>query len=282
MYRFYSFSVAKGFRVKKYAMSDNRIKIIEHDVNRGLMMTRRTGYMAASGDYITFLDSDDTFAPGALEVLYSVAIKKNADIVSGTIQYVPNEGMPYKWANNLQYGSDKISVYKSLLKDEFGHNLCSKLFRKEIMQDYNYQTYEKVTNGEDGILFYQLLENAKKIIAVDNIVYEYYQNMESSTNVRLKERALWSILIANAIRVNIVGKYQELKEILSKKVSSVLFELKMQGYDIDKFVAEQKLEHYCKTTTYIKDHGIFSYMKQYIRFIFNKIHGIKDCRRDNR
>lgn len=136
--------------VRQYAETDKRIVIVEHDVNHGLMMARRTGYMSATGDYITFCDSDDTLAEGALEDFYAAAVKEDADIVSGTIQYVTTTGERYLWKNKLQYGSDKISIFKSLLKGECGHNLCSRLFRKELLQNHNYQTFDNFINAEDA------------------------------------------------------------------------------------------------------------------------------------
>lgn len=41
--------------------ADNRVKIITHEVNRGRLEARRTGVENASGDYLMFLDSDDTY-----------------------------------------------------------------------------------------------------------------------------------------------------------------------------------------------------------------------------
>lgn len=41
--------------------ADDRVKIIRHDVNRGRLEARRTGIENASGDYLMFLDSDDTY-----------------------------------------------------------------------------------------------------------------------------------------------------------------------------------------------------------------------------
>lgn len=257
--------------VRKYAEKDKRIKVLNHNENRGLMVARQTAYMAAKGDYITFLDSDDTFPEGALELLFSAAIKENADIVSGTIKYIPNNGVPYLWPNRLQYGTDKISVYKSMLLDECGHNLCSRLFRRELLQDQQYETYEKATNGEDGILFYQAVDNAKKIIAIDNVVYEYYQNMMSSSNVRLTECALRSILILNSIRVQTAGQYQELRKLITKKVSWVLFNLKINGYRIDKLVSEQKLDYYFKTSTLLKEQGLFKFITVCIKLLYCRV-----------
>lgn len=257
--------------VMKYAETDNRIKILEHDVNRGLMMARKTGYMAATGDYITFLDSDDTLSTGALETLYSVAIKEDADIVSGTIQYIPNNEQRYLLPNKMQYGTDRISVYKSLLKNECGHNLCSRLFRRELLQNYIYQTFEGATNGEDGILFYQVVNNANHIIPIENIVYEYYYNSLSSSQVKYGEVALKSIMILNSIRIQTAGQYPELKKLVSKKISEVLFGLKINGYNINEYIAEQSLEYYCKTSTLIDHLGITKTIALYLKLLYNKI-----------
>lgn len=257
--------------VRKYADKDCRIKIVEHDVNHGLMVARRTGYMAALGDYVTFCDSDDAMAEGALENLYSVAIMENADIVSGVIQYIPNKGSRYLWPNKMIYGMDKVSVYKSLLNNECGHNLCSRMFKRELLQNYIYQTFEGATNGEDGILFYQVVDNASKIVAIDSIVYEYYQNVCSSSCSQLNERALRSILIANSIRIKTAGKYPELKKDVTKKISQVLLSLKDRGYDIDNLVREFSLGWYAKPLTFVLSNGFFAYVLMRVKSVYRMI-----------
>lgn len=262
--------------VRRYAQDDERIKIVEHDVNRGSMMARRTGYMAAQGDFITFLDSDDTLPKGALEALYLAAIKENADIVSGTIQYIPNKGSKYLWKNKLQYGTDKVSVYKSMLEDECGHNLCSRLFRRDLLQNYPYQTFEGATNGEDGMLFYQVVENLKKMVAINTVVYEYHQNIESSSNVRLSDRALLSIAKGNTIRVKTAGKYPQLKKLTSRKVAKVLFTLKINGYKIDKIVSDNSLDYYCKPLTLFKTQGLFGCAFLWAKWVYYRLRTRKD------
>lgn len=255
--------------VRHYAEVDSRIKIVEHDINHGLMMARRTGYMAAMGEFITFCDSDDTMPVGALESLYNKAIQTNADIVSGVIEYIPTKGKRYRWSNLLRYGTDKISVFKSLLKDEFGHNLCSRLFRRDLLQNYNYETYEKATNGEDGMLFYQVVDHASKVVTTDNIVYEYWQNMESSSQVRLKDAALRSIALSNATRVKIVGKYKDLNALLNKKVSYVFWNLKADGYKIDTLFKDEGLEDYSKYTSLITNQGLIKAIKILLKILLN-------------
>lgn len=256
--------------VRHYAETDSRIKIIEHDVNHGLMMARRTGYMAAMGEFITFCDSDDTLADGALESLYNKAIQTNADIVSGVIEYIPTKGKRFQWNNQLRYGSDKISVFKSLLKNEFGHNLCSRLFRRELLQNYNYETYEKATNGEDGMLFYQVVDYVTNVATIDKIVYEYWQNLESSSQVRLKDNALRSIALLNAIRVKTISKYSVLSALLNKKVSCVFWDLKANGYNMDPLYMNVGLGRFCNSSSLIKDLGLVEAVKIVLRLLLGK------------
>ncbi len=60
--------------------NDLRFKVINTE-NQGLSCARNIGLKEASGEWILFLDSDDTLFPNALFILYSLAQKTSADIV---------------------------------------------------------------------------------------------------------------------------------------------------------------------------------------------------------
>lgn len=49
------------------AFGDTRIKILRHEENRGAAAARNTGVLAACGEFVAFLDSDDTWSPIKLE-----------------------------------------------------------------------------------------------------------------------------------------------------------------------------------------------------------------------
>ena len=57
--------------LRSYAEKDSRIKIIVHKENKGLYLARKTGVQNASGDYVLFLDCDDSLSLDALKIWIS-------------------------------------------------------------------------------------------------------------------------------------------------------------------------------------------------------------------
>lgn len=181
--------------VQKYASKYPRIKAFHNLKNMGLMWTRRVGYLNASGDYFIFCDSDDYLPENALEILYNSIKNSGADIVIGNYQYVNAEGVTGRVSNNvLKYGSTSKDVYKSLLKAELAHSLWGKIYDAKLFNDYKYITHEDFTNAEDGLLFYQLIQNASKTISIKETVYYYFSNNQSATQKPLSEKAIKSIV----------------------------------------------------------------------------------------
>ena len=59
----------------------NRLKIIEHETNRGISAVRNTGLKNATGQYIIYCDSDDWVEKNMYEKLLVKALETSADIV---------------------------------------------------------------------------------------------------------------------------------------------------------------------------------------------------------
>jgi glycosyltransferase involved in cell wall biosynthesis len=119
------------------------IKYVRHSSNLGLLSTRFTGPDHASGDYIGFLDSDDTAHPRFVELLLSAAEATRADIVgSGR---TPKQAFP-----PLQGTEALIEAYAD---SRLGWSVWSKFYRKKLvlsLVELRRISYaENIVNAED-------------------------------------------------------------------------------------------------------------------------------------
>lgn len=78
--------------IEQVALGDPRVRLVRHDDNRTAFQARRTGILAARGEYVLFLDGDDELAPRAAEVAGGLAQASGADIVGFGVDVVEPDG----------------------------------------------------------------------------------------------------------------------------------------------------------------------------------------------
>ena len=174
----------------RFAEKNYTARIERMPTNSGLAAVRRQGYQFASGDYITFCDSDDVMPADAIETLYNLAVESGADIVSGDMEWLFEDGTTKRNNVSLPYGNDAESVYRALLTYKYSHNLCGKIFKNDLLCNHTYMTFDNHTNGEDGFLFYQLVQHTHKVVHNNFVCYQYYQNTHSSTHSFITDESL--------------------------------------------------------------------------------------------
>ena len=201
--------------VKSYANQDHRIRIIHHEINRGLMVARRTGYKAAQGDYIMFLDSDDSLPADALESLYRRMKSSDVDIVMAGYNQVDESGnFNRQFLPVCQGIFPSNEILRKLMRRELTHNLAFCLFRKTLF-DGKFITYENQTNGEDLILFYQLVVKARRIDVCQHAVYNYTFNPVSSTKSPLTTRKIQQLVNVHSFKYDfLIGQGIDEKDIV--------------------------------------------------------------------
>nr|WP_294530499.1 glycosyltransferase [uncultured Blautia sp.] len=69
--------------ITDYTRKDSRVMLIRHPMTMYAGSCRNTGLVAATGEYVHFLDSDDIVEKGAYRRYYQLAKKENADMVKG-------------------------------------------------------------------------------------------------------------------------------------------------------------------------------------------------------
>lgn len=163
--------------ITSYQQCDSRIVVI-HQSNQGLSTARNNGIKIAKGDYIAFLDSDDSMDQNTLEELYKTAYKTDADIVVGQIKTVLNEKIIR--VSNLplalsDYPFDNIIDYK------ISPSVCSKLYKKQLFIN-NHIRFPIGHNYEENITSIKLFFHAQKVAYRNNVYINYHRRDESITN----------------------------------------------------------------------------------------------------
>lgn len=172
-----------GTYCDKLASSDSRIIAI-HQPNSGPAAARRTGIKQIPDDsYCTFCDSDDTFVPEALEIMFSEISTNNADVVCANMQRMfkgitfPIPYTPPCFLVNKTYNSAEImsDLYSSVLGfSNLPVNLVAKIYRtqkiKKIMLE-DCKTPKKFAEDLDIIL--RLLPTVENISVTNKKVYNY-------------------------------------------------------------------------------------------------------------
>lgn len=122
-----------------------RLRLLNHDTNRGLASARNTLLEAAGGDYVWFLDSDDILLPGAINGLRNVVDAHAPDLVLCDYRFM-HEGrrsLKIRWKDTLRRtsfrgpssgpGEDATLLARSLLEAGQLH-AWSKIARREVWQ----------------------------------------------------------------------------------------------------------------------------------------------------
>lgn len=166
--------------LEEYSKKDVRIKLITQE-NKGIAQARNIGIKEASARYITFVDSDDWLEPDTLELALN-AMADDIDLVSWGINIVFQQKVSESSLKGaFEYYRIKHSGNVLLDKDiisEMNVNLCSKLFRKSIMDKYNITMPEGIV-FEDNVMFYKYIALCKNAYFIDKKLYNCRRHANS-------------------------------------------------------------------------------------------------------
>src|SRR5690606_14314972 len=96
--------------------------------------------------------------------------------------------------NKLNYGNNKLSVAKSLLKYEAKHYLVSKIYKAELFKNSEIIAYKNFSKSSDEFLFFQVLQYCERIVNINNVVYYYFDNQESASYNKSNPKALSAMI----------------------------------------------------------------------------------------
>lgn len=161
-----------------FKKKDKRIILIDKKQNEGVEKARYDGILAATGEYICFVDSDDWLEKNALKRMYDKAIETDADYVEIGMQRVLDRHKIIKRKSNPAVKGliTQPQLFDSYYISFFGINilsvnLCGKLYKNSILQEPPQPV--GLAMGEDLYFNLELFPRLQKIYIDDYIGYNY-------------------------------------------------------------------------------------------------------------
>lgn len=248
----------------KYAARDPRIRVF-HQANSGAALSRNIGLEHATGDYLSFVDSDDYLADDFYKELYNLMISTGSDLVQCGYYEVDEQG------NKLQNEQPKVFDLEStgydclmnLYKSEFRPSnilFWNKLYKRQLW--YNICLPNKTLHDDAYALPY-IYDIATKVALTSQRLYFYTVRTGSITTTADPEYLLRKHIDLNAV-------YNQLYEYFKKKgyselASSIIIEKCHEIRQAYKRTRRLKVNRHTKLQYFKKIHGdLETYLKIYL------------------
>ena len=279
---------------------DERVRIIQQPKNMGPGAARNAGIRSATGDYVTFWDSDDEALPDTLSNMLDTAQKFGADVVHNTqvLYPIPDEdgNMP------LQMAADGVDLFRNdtdrdaytevtLLGDDMSSRLedwkkgrihwsvWNKLYSRKFLVD-NGIYFSDMKVAEDMVFCFECLFKAKNYVIVPGGGYIYRlissslsRGKKSSANVVTALKAQVGAVSSMSRILREVPFFVEHPEQAVSALGRVLDDIEIgyirPAYQVlgEETLRSDNLVHEFMT-------GEFSDKAPYVEFLFYELHRI--------
>lgn len=205
-----------------YAESDTRLILIKKE-NGGVSSARNCGLEIASGNYVTFIDSDDYVLPDYLEKLYSKTDGIAELIFSGLVNI--NDKTILKTINqrNCSWDLSKEDDFIDFLYQPLQSSPCAKLYSHEVIKKYHLRFDTALFCAEDRDFNLKYFEHIKKATSLSYSGYYYRIDVDNSLTKRINPNAFKNRCIHWKVRHNMCLKRGFKKEKTQIKLANDLF-----------------------------------------------------------
>ena len=181
-------SDSSSHKIKQFQMKYSNIKLI-HQANRGVSSARNQGLLAASGEYIWFIDGDDVIAPYCLKKLYEIIKEQKLSLICFPYVTVP-ETFTFDCIKQTMNNQSNESRFMG----NYIASVWQKIFKRSIIDEF---FDENLCYGEDDEFVFPLVLKNMPVIEYPELLYYYRQRKQSITHVNTQ--AVNQLKLANTL-----------------------------------------------------------------------------------
>lgn len=194
---------------EKYAQNDSRIVVI-HKKNGGLSSARNAGLQVSTGDYITFVDSDDYISFSSYQEMISAIRGRDNVVACSCFRRVDENGNVYERndPHNTPEETSNLDYLKELLLHIGDVSVCTKLFPRNLIKD---KRFDESRLNEDLLFEMEIIPSIDKIVYTGQVGYYYLSrndSISSSYGKAIEDMAPNSILVNSIVQ----SDYPQFKE----------------------------------------------------------------------
>lgn len=216
-----------------FAKKDDRFKLYNQK-NKGLVASRCQGIKKSKGLFTLFLDSDDYLDFNLLETLKEIIEAYKADMVIYNYKSVDENGsFLFNGVDNFKdreiFEESKEMLYNKIFFTNEINSLWRKAVKTSLINLEDYKNYLDIENGEDNMLSLPLLIKAKKIVNINDKLYNYRYNKNGMTS-NFKERKIkdelirykYSLKYLNDLKINSDENLKKLNYFFLRKILKLI------------------------------------------------------------
>lgn len=185
-------STDKSLEICKYYKSKYSNIVLINKKNEGQGIARNYGIEVATGDYITFVDSDDFFEVDVLDYIDKYIKKQKLDFYIFNWSYIFNDkkienkrdyNEKYFYKGDKDYNFFIENMIWPAKNNSYGSAVWAKFYNLKIIKKNNIKfRSEREMFSEDLIFNIEYIEHIKNVVILDKSIYCYYQNSTSYKN----------------------------------------------------------------------------------------------------
>ena len=247
----------------EYASKDSRLKVL-HKGNGGLSSARNAGIKVATGEWITFIDSDDYISEVYIEQLVK-GLREDIEVVICNMSDVETE-LSHSIIDTAHRYSAHEALRYILSETVLNTSACAKLFRTCLFEEIKFPEGKIY---EDYATIPKIIANINGVLHYESALYFYRPNPASITGVQFSEKRMQYFEISDAIEQFIHEHKPDFVRLVAMRKTryaiSFYRQIRKSKYE------NQKVENYLSTT--IKDNIIpYIFSTQYS--LFSKAYGL--------
>ena len=179
---------------KKYEQKNNSFVVIYQE-NQGASMARNKGIENATGEYIAFVDSDDSIVEDYIEKTCRLCEKYPADLIQ-LDAYIKKQEEIIVRETKLEEGFADLNAYYQVVLGQQVNEPWDKIYKAEIIREQRILFDKNMTIGEDISLTLEFLKNAESVYIHHESCYYYERNDEGiCANAKLKHLTDMELLL---------------------------------------------------------------------------------------